>query len=241
LDTQGKVLLAIHDPIRSGRVAAACAASGLRPSLAFDATQVQDFVDGEHVDLIIFDLGLAADLPAANQAGYLTLLSRIVEAPGVPVLALAGGEGLDARILAAGAQAVLPATTTPGDVATAACALVGRTHDRGHDGVLGWGPLELDMSRRAARWWGERISLTRLQYRMLACLVRAEGALVTRAELHRALYGAAQVDDGERIMAHVRRIRDKIEDDSAHPRFLLTVRGEGFRLADDPGPALPRD
>ena len=74
--------------------------------------------------------------------------------------------------------------------------------------------------------------MTRLQFRLLAALMGAEGGVLSRAELHRAIYDVAPVDDGERVVAHVRRIRQKIERDPSEPEFLLTVRGEGFRLAD---------
>jgi two-component system response regulator RegX3 len=49
------------------------------------------------------------------------------------------------------------------------------------------------------------------------------------------VWGApAQIGDPERLFAHIRRIRKKIEPAPSHPAFLLTVRGEGFRLADPP-------
>jgi DNA-binding response OmpR family regulator len=107
----------------------------------------------------------------------------------------------------------------------------------GHGGselprFLRHGPLELDVDRRTARWNDATLDLTKLQFRLLVALVTADGALVSRADLHRALYGTAPIDDGERVVAHVRRVRDKIEPQPSRPRFLLTVRGEGFRLAD---------
>ena len=46
------------------------------------------------------------------------------------------------------------------------------------------------------------------------------------------MWPASVPDDGERLIAHIRRIRARIESDPSHPQFLLTARGVGFRLAD---------
>jgi two-component system response regulator VicR len=95
-----------------------------------------------------------------------------------------------------------------------------------------WGPLQLDRRRRRAFWTGREIGLTAQQFRLLWTLAEAEGALVTVGELSDRVYDGSVGDDRERLMGHIRRIRRLIEADPAHPAFLLTVRGEGFRLAD---------
>jgi DNA-binding response OmpR family regulator len=95
-----------------------------------------------------------------------------------------------------------------------------------------WGPLLLDRGRRRAFWSSREIALTSQQFRLLWTLSEAEGALVTVAELSDRVYDGSVGDDRQRLMGHVRRIRRLIEADPAHPAFLLTVRGEGFRLAD---------
>lgn len=104
-----------------------------------------------------------------------------------------------------------------------------------------WGPLLLDRRRRRAFWTGREITLTSQQFRLLWTLAEAEGALVTVAELSHQVYQGNVGDDRQRLMGHIRRIRRVIEADPAHPVFLLTVRGEGFRLADpDQLAARPR-
>jgi two-component system, OmpR family, response regulator VicR len=95
-----------------------------------------------------------------------------------------------------------------------------------------WGPLLLDRRRRRAFWTTREIALTSQQFRLLWTLSEAQGALVTVAELSDRVYDGNVGDDRERLMGHIRRIRRLIEADPAHPAFLLTVRGEGFRLAD---------
>jgi DNA-binding winged helix-turn-helix (wHTH) protein len=101
----------------------------------------------------------------------------------------------------------------------------------GANGLV-WGPLLLDLRRREARWDGETLHLSCMQFRILATLAHASGAVVTRAHLCRRLFGTTTAADLERLDAHVRRLRKIIEVDPANPTFLLTVRGEGVRLAE---------
>jgi DNA-binding winged helix-turn-helix (wHTH) protein len=100
------------------------------------------------------------------------------------------------------------------------------------DDVLAWGQLEMRPSRRSARWCGRPIHLTPTEFDILCTLVRARGSVVPKRDLQRAVWPHAEPDDGERLHAHIRRIRSHLERDSAHPTFLLTARGIGFRLAD---------
>lgn len=105
--------------------------------------------------------------------------------------------------------------------------------------VAAWGALRLDRARRLAWWRDASLHLTPKQFRLLDALVEARGTLLTVAELHEAVFDDRFLGDGERLFAHVRRVRALVEPDSANPVFLLTVRGEGFRLADAPEPVGP--
>jgi hypothetical protein len=100
------------------------------------------------------------------------------------------------------------------------------------DDSLCWGPLELRPRQRSATWHDRSVHFTATEFNILVALVRAQGSVVTRDALQREVWPDAEPDDGERLNAHIRRIRNHIEWDSAHPRFVLTTRGIGFRLAD---------
>jgi hypothetical protein len=94
-----------------------------------------------------------------------------------------------------------------------------------------WGPLLLDRPCRRGFWMGCEIDLTQQQFRLLWRLCDAAGAVVSVRQLAETIYDGRVGDDRARVMGHVRRIRRLIEADPAHSTFLLTVRGEGFRLA----------
>jgi DNA-binding response OmpR family regulator len=220
----GTVLIAGLEPRRAGAVAKALGERGLIATLVFDTAQLEEFLRREPFDLVAVDLGGLTDTAALEG------LRQALEHTEAQVLGLADND--DGRGTTP-ARARIPANATAEDIAEAAVSLVDNRRGGAH-GVLRWGPLGLDVPRRQARWASRPVLLTKLQFRLLAALAMAKGAVVSQEELSQALYGSeASVEvDGERVAAHARRIRLKIEEDPANPRYLLTIRGEGFRLSD---------
>jgi two-component system KDP operon response regulator KdpE len=129
------------------------------------------------------------------------------------------------------ADIVIPSSTPHRTIVDRGLSLVTMSHPVAGLAIR-WGPLELDIGRRQAKWEGQPLRLTPLQFRIMEVMMLAAGHVVTQAELSRRLWGDSLFDDNERVQAHIRRIRQKIETDSSRPKFLLTVRGEGYRLAD---------
>ena len=96
---------------------------------------------------------------------------------------------------------------------------------------LRWGGLEIDHRCREARWMGHRLDISPMQLRLLSALVDASGAVVSKTDLTWRLFGNASTQD-ERVETHVRRIRRQLAMHAGGAGVLLTVRGEGYRLAD---------
>jgi two-component system response regulator RegX3 len=226
MDGAPRALLAMTRPDRAGRHAQAFADLGMAPTLAFGAEQVLAFVDQQDFDVVVTEL----DLPGQRATRLLHSLRRRTDA----ALLIVGDRDLAlAELAVAGVHGQVNSGAAADDVAARAAALLrlrpmnGSTHAR-----VCWGPLELDPARRQATFAGSPFSPTPLQFRLLHALVHAQGAVVTKTQLERAVWGQSVPDDGERVVAHIRRIRARIEPDPARPQFLLTVRGQGFRLAD---------
>jgi DNA-binding response OmpR family regulator len=98
--------------------------------------------------------------------------------------------------------------------------------------VLRAGDLTLDLPRLRTTVAGRSVELTATEFQLLAALARQPGRVFTRSQLLDAIHGVA-FDSYERaIDAHVKNIRRKIEPDPRSPRYLLTVYGVGYRLAD---------
>jgi DNA-binding response OmpR family regulator len=226
LSLVGTVLIASGFPGRAGTIAHAFSRHGLVPTLAFTGPEVCTLVEQARFELVTID----GDLPGDDGRSVVrTVCSRTDAA-----VMLVGGRASSVDLLESGAHAQLGPGVPAEEVAAHGAALVGLRPGSRESSELEWGPLRLDSRRREGFWMGHRLSLTPLQFRIHATLVMARGGVVTREDLYRVVWRQAPVDDGERIVAHIRRIRSKIEPDPSHPAFLLTARGEGFRLADPP-------
>ena len=75
------------------------------------------------------------------------------------------------------------------------------------------------------------ITLPLKQFDLLEYLMRNSGRVLTRGQLIDRVWGADYVGDTKTLDVHVKRLRTKIEPDPANPRYLITVRGLGYKLA----------
>jgi len=100
------------------------------------------------------------------------------------------------------------------------------------DEVIRAGDLLLDLPRMRASVDGRAVSLTATEFQLLATLARQPGRVFTRSQLLDAIHGLAFESYERAIDAHVKNIRRKLEPNPRAPRYLLTVYGVGYRLAD---------
>ena len=107
-------------------------------------------------------------------------------------------------------------------------------------GTILHGDLVIDLDRLEVRRENQIIPLTAAEFRLLTALVQAEGRVLTRQVLLDSLYGQVQGDALERtIDVHVGRLRDKLGEAVDSPRYIVTVRGAGYRVLDQEAPTLP--
>ena len=92
----------------------------------------------------------------------------------------------------------------------------------------------LDVPRLALTIDDRPITLTATEFQLLAVMARQPGRVFTRSQLLDAVHGVAFESYERAIDAHVKNIRRKLETDPARPRYLLTVFGVGYRLAEQP-------
>jgi len=90
--------------------------------------------------------------------------------------------------------------------------------------------LDLDEARRTVRVDGVPVELTALEFDLLALLARDPGVVVRRQTALDQLWGTDFSADDHLVDVHVANLRRKLGDDPAHPRFIETVRGVGYRL-----------
>src|SRR4051794_9218177 len=96
--------------------------------------------------------------------------------------------------------------------------------------VLEAGPVRMDIERHVVAVDGEQVALPLKEFDLLELLMRNAGRVLTRMQLIDRVWGSDYVGDTKTLDVHVKRLRAKIEPDPANPRYLLTVRGLGYKL-----------
>jgi len=107
-----------------------------------------------------------------------------------------------------------------------------RAPARSEDAPIEIGEIRLDPVRRHVTKSGQNVKLTRKEFDILYCLMSRAGRVVTYAKLLTAVWGVECREEVEYLRTFVRQLRKKIEDDPAHPRYLLTDVYVGYRFAD---------
>lgn len=97
--------------------------------------------------------------------------------------------------------------------------------------VVSFGDVEIEPDAGVVRRAGEEVHCTRTEFRLLCELADHPGKVLSREHLLEKVWGYDYFGDGRLVDVHVRRLRTKVEPDPANPRFILTVRGMGYKLA----------
>jgi len=93
--------------------------------------------------------------------------------------------------------------------------------------------LDLDFEKRKVMVGGEEVALTVYEYKILEALAHAPGIALSREQLIQRIYAYEDVSVVDRVIdVHVGNLRAKIEEDPSHPRYIITVRGIGYKFAE---------
>jgi two-component system response regulator RegX3 len=96
--------------------------------------------------------------------------------------------------------------------------------------TLAGGPVRMDIDRHIVSVDGTPVALPLKEFDLLELLLRNAGRVLTRGQLIDRVWGADYVGDTKTLDVHVKRLRSKIEPDPANPKFLVTVRGLGYKF-----------
>ena len=192
-----------------------------------------DLRDGIGYDLLLLDVTLP------DGTGY--EVCEQVRAAGnqAPILFLtASDEELNIiRGLDSGGDDYLTKPFRMGELCSRIRALLRRSNtqkEKEPENVLRSGPIQIRLAENRV-WKGEELlSLTAMEYRLLCLFLRNKGRVLTREVLLNALWdsGGSFVDDNT-LSVHIRRLREKIEEEPSRPVYLLTVRGFGYQWKED--------
>ena len=207
---------------------------GFRVIVAYDGQEALRQARDRDPALIVLDLML----PEIDGFEVMRLLRA---ESNVPVLMLSARSSLPERILGLekGADDYLPKPFSPAELVVRVKAVLrrvgqpaGTTAARPATTTLQQHDLVIDTERYEVRRGSELVPLTPVEFKLLVTLVAADGRALTRDQLLDAVYGS---DDGDvldrTIDVHIGRLREKLGDDAEQPRYVMTVRGVGYRAA----------
>lgn len=98
---------------------------------------------------------------------------------------------------------------------------------------LGLGAAQIDLEKRRATKDGAEVHLTAIEFRLLACLAKHLGMVVTHRQLLTEVWGPTHAQDTHYLRVYLKQLREKLEPDPVRPRYLLTETGVGYRLVTD--------
>lgn len=184
-------------------------------------------VRSESPDLVVLDLGL----PGLDGLDVTRALRRTGD---LPIIIMTARDGETDRIigLELGADDYVTKPFSPRELVARVRAVLRRHAGAGENEQLRAGDLLLDVPRMRVSRDGTSIELTATEFQLLAAMARHPGRVFTRSQLLDAIHGVAFEAYERAIDAHVKNIRRKLEPDPRAPRYLLTVYGVGYRLAD---------
>jgi two-component system, OmpR family, response regulator RegX3 len=96
--------------------------------------------------------------------------------------------------------------------------------------TLAAGPVRMDVERHVVTVSGDSVALPLKEFELLELLLRNAGRVLTRGQLIDRVWGADYVGDTKTLDVHVKRLRSKIEPEPSNPRFIVTVRGLGYKF-----------
>ena len=180
-------------------------------------------------DLIVVDLGL-------TDRDGLSLIREIRGFSPMPILVLSARTTETDKIAALDAGAddyVAKPFSAPELLARVRAALRRNARGSGQLPLLRLGEVKVDLTTRTVQGPNAALHLTPLEFRVMDCLARNAGMIVTQEQLIREAWGPERLGDSRGLRSYIKMLRQKLEPDPRLPRYLITEAGVGYRLQVD--------
>jgi two-component system, OmpR family, KDP operon response regulator KdpE len=178
-------------------------------------------------DLIVLDLGM----PDGDGMEFLRDLRGWSNVP-VIVLSARVGEQDKIEALDAGADDYLTKPFGVGELLARVRAASRRRRDAGANlgSIFEFGDVKIDLSLRTVHKADAPVHLTPIEYRLLTLLIANSGKVLTHRQILREVWGPSHTEDGHYVRVYMGHLRQKLEDDPAQPKHILTETAVGYRL-----------
>lgn len=179
-------------------------------------------------DIIILDIGLP-DMDG------LEVLKRLREWTQTPVIILSVRDSDRDKVAAldAGADDYLTKPFSLDELMARMRVAQRHTQPGSQSQIFSSGNLQVDLTRRVVIVRGEPVKLTPTEYAILRLMIQHAGKVLTHGQILREVWGPEYVDETHYLRVYFAQLRQKIEEDPALPRLLLTEPGVGYRLVTD--------
>ena len=203
-------------------------AAGFQVTVAYDGVEALAAYRHEAPDLIVLDLALP-EMDGLDVA-------RAVRREGdVPIIMLTARVDEADRLigLELGADDYVTKPFSPREVVARVRAVLRRVGgSEPSSRILSAGDVTLDLDKRQANVGGRPVELTPTEFDLLATLVESPGRVFSRIQLLDKVQGYAYEGYERTIDAHVKNLRQKMEEDPKHPRYILTIYGLGYKFGE---------
>jgi DNA-binding response OmpR family regulator len=225
---KGTVLVVDDEPTILDLVGRYMERAGYETHRAADGPQALRAADEHRPDLVVLDLML----PGIDG---IEVMRQLHERPGpriAVILLTARGEESDRLVgLRQGADDYVVKPFSPAELVARVGAVLRRVAPPDEEAPpIEHGALRVEPATRRAFVDGEELALTMREFDLLAYLALHPGRVYSRDQLMEAVWGEPFFEDTSTVTVHVRRLRAKLGDDPAEPRFIETVWGVGYRL-----------
>ncbi|HIS51439.1 MAG TPA: response regulator transcription factor [Candidatus Onthomonas avicola] len=203
--------------------------SGYEVSKAYNGREALEILDREPVDLILMDIMMP-------QLDGLAATERVRARSNVPILFLtAKSEDVDLiRGLNVGADDYITKPFKPMEVLARVKSHLRRYTELGGQAKeaesIRVGPIALDDAAKRVTVDGEPVNLTPLEFNILRLLMKNPGQVFSTAQIYEQVWNDPVLGSENTVAVHIRHLREKIEIDPAHPRYLKVVWGLGYKM-----------
>ncbi|AYY12062.1 DNA-binding response regulator [Actinobacteria bacterium YIM 96077] len=220
---KGRVLIVDDDTALAEMLGIVLRGEGYEHAVVTNGDEVMPTFWEFKPDLVLLDVML----PGRDG---IDLCKEIRSESGVPIVMLtAKSDTVDVVVgLESGADDYVVKPFKPKELVARVRARLRRTDDPKPE-TLQVGDITIDVAGHSVKRDGELISLTPLEFDLLACLARRPWQVFTREELLEKVWGYRHATDTRLVNVHVQRLRSKIEEDPERPEIVVTVRGVGYK------------
>lgn len=221
---KGRILVIDDDPTLNALIRQSFHAKGYEVITALNGVEGLKLAYRSHPDIIVLDI-MMPDLD-----GYETCrrLREISEVPVLMLTAMTAEENL-VRGFEAGADDYVKKPFSLKELEMRISALIKRSGNGDNtDIAYDDGTLRVDLQRQHVYRDNQRIHVTPTEFRLLSCLIRHRGHVVTHEELLREVWGDGYLDAVPSLSIYIRYLREKLEEDPGEPHYILTKWGVGY-------------